>query len=105
MGAAYRIPMRADARHPWDVRARVDAPGAPLAQNGRVHPLLRRLPRHDLALVAVLGIAVVLFDRFIPDLLRDPGAPWGDAPAPPDGTGVPVPDHPDHGSIGLVLLA
>ncbi|GIJ69755.1 sensor histidine kinase [Virgisporangium ochraceum] len=70
-------------------------------------PILRRLPWPDLALVAGLAVAVVLFEVFSPDFLREVG---GDAPAAPVGPGpVREPDGccrtVDDRSWGLLLLA
>ncbi len=78
-------------------------PGRAGAQNGCVHPPLRRVPWPDLALAAVLAVAAVLFELFVPDLMQSSG---GDVPAPPpDGGPMLVPDHADDRPIGLVLLA
>jgi hypothetical protein len=82
----------------------MDAVAAPGAQNEGVHPLLRRVPWPDLALVGVLAVATVLFELFMPDVLRGGD---GDRPMPPvtfDGERYSVADS-DGPSLGPMLLA
>jgi signal transduction histidine kinase len=81
----------------------MDAPAAAGTENERVRLSLRRLPRRDLALAAVLAVAVVLVELLVPDFIRGGNS---DAPMPPptlDGERY-VATGSDERSFALMLL-
>jgi signal transduction histidine kinase len=102
--AAYRVAMTGHERHPHDVRGLMDPTAAAGAQNGSVHQFLRRPPWPDVALCAVLAVAMVLFDVYEPDVMQDVS---GDVPRPPltPAGARSVALHPDEPAWPARLLA